>query len=1758
MASAMGNSNYREELWGNFVRNQGPELLQILIQQLFSMHAFRLLGDLPFWKLYSSYNLEELSPVLLVAAQQIHLIAVEGLGTTEPVSLGAILTAAHICFFNSETLDMAEEMLSDWIGVLWMDLQAPALERRVSATIALTHLLDHYQCANGQLMPLLVSVFRKREIISALLTPLHCEVLKHCNALLEWANKQRLIPSSLVPTLWSAAVELHESTRNSVSQILVMLSNSLSSELVLAFTSALERTSIELFDPPFLSFLKLFITKLATNPSSSPFIQQAFTQLSSLPHSQAASEILADLMVQPMFIEMAATSFQTHFQAAEQTLSSVQFLAVFVQGLRKQQVGLENFVSSPGKFVDVCIKGLERTVERRNEELRVAAWLNCIDNAGKLHPEASSNPYLTPTQFHKLWDVMLKQESGYQEQFFTFLGSCSSSWLNMATVKPLIFSIEDLNSLTISEPWLTFLSPAGYEGLFRFIQHTCMDHEVNYDLYSYKTSETPGLLLLILCPIAVDNAEVRMLSTTHLMNLLMTLKFTNICMEVILTALTFAQTGRMSQALTLVSVLLATETKYTKSLWHDEDLDQAASKIMAENPAWLEKLGVDYIDEIKRQISLHAHKAKVPYLCIRIVGGSATEMPKIITQSYVQFDLRSFLQDDHFVLAFAEIVEVYKEETGLQAWQILEQALSCAGNPAAFDSYHQSPSLTMKLIWLQTRKADCNRAKVLELFNYLEPPSEEIVKFHDFRYVLYVDQLCALMAKLYWERNEALDNVDLVLSLLTATSQYYSLSTAINALTTSVFRSAEALLTRISPSILTLYSNHIRDLAHFSLCLCPVSHLRQAACSLLLSLVPLSQSVSALLLTHHGQCCSDMLAAGNPATEFFELLAGVVSIWDMGKVQWMEGIGEKCREEQYLWSCSDECRSRIMQVLAAVSASLSATLQTDLLTAISSLLFYYQPRYISENKPGPATFQAGLRLLLALLSYSHCQLPFVQALRPLLFEPHWRSRSQKSWKLTPKTILEAGYTGISNLGATCYMASIIQQLRTIPTFSQQLIALPSAPNTCTALIELFTRLLYKGNKRPVSPAALVSTLAHRISLLEQMDIEEFFNFLLHQIESELRATQCNSLVEDHFRGRLLTTLVCDGCKEQRPNSQDFLTLTLGIKGKKELVESLTAMVQGELMAGDNAIDCPYCGAAQRSYSRQQIQVLPKILVCSLRRFEYDLVKGIRRKLNDRFSFPHTVDFRPFCTQQDLPKDYYQYQLRGVAVHIGMAEAGHYYSIVKDGDKWLKCDDEIVTNYAISDLPKEAFGGGNERAVMGFNPCAYLLVYERDSFYTSNSSAIMPIPPPELLISQYKQQIDQKRRTRWQLRALLDSRFQDFISTLIDFDSPILLKFAITYFLTVYVRSAMSAASPELVEKLRKRLETNAECSEWLLEVISKAEVLDEFLISCPSLPARKSVTLLIDSAEKSASEAVISLAIPRFAARLSTLSFPRKLKSLACFYEAMWKLTSRCKQPALDCCLPELLISVLFDISMCDYVFTTQAPRLEDEEYLGQPMPEYMREIATVAGSEENIGYILAVLNRLISSDLSPWIEAAMGNIAFWSNLQLKTHFECLHLGVFLSGCYSVQAEGVYQLLSGYLEYVSESVLSAAFDILQAFLETSNAQPLEFLLSVLPTIPVPAASLVPHLYRLYRNFSSSEAWKSPDFIQFLRKIDQSSDYLKVLTGEQTSRLPPIPQRPQSLYDHISTSNTVKFTLPNALIVLKSNEYVWVGREEDAS
>lgn len=41
---------------------------------------------------------------------------------------------------------------------------------------------------------------------------------------------------------------------------------------------------------------------------------------------------------------------------------------------------------------------------------------------------------------------------------------------------------------------------------------------------------------------------------------------------------------------------------------------------------------------------------------------------------------------------------------------------------------------------------------------------------------------------------------------------------------------------------------------------------------------------------------------------------------------------------------------------------------------------------------------------------------------------------------------------------------------------------------------------------------------------------------------------------------------------------------------------------------------------------------------------------------------------------------YHYKLRGIVIHLGAAEAGHYYSLVRHDGQWLLFDDSRLSKF----------------------------------------------------------------------------------------------------------------------------------------------------------------------------------------------------------------------------------------------------------------------------------------------------------------------------------------------------------------------------------------------------------------------------------------------------------------------------------------------
>ena len=75
-------------------------------------------------------------------------------------------------------------------------------------------------------------------------------------------------------------------------------------------------------------------------------------------------------------------------------------------------------------------------------------------------------------------------------------------------------------------------------------------------------------------------------------------------------------------------------------------------------------------------------------------------------------------------------------------------------------------------------------------------------------------------------------------------------------------------------------------------------------------------------------------------------------------------------------------------------------------------------------------------------------------------------------------------------------------------------------------------------------------------------------------------------------------------------------------------------------------------------------------------------------------------------------------LKGIIVHSGSADVGHYYTIVRQDGRWVKLDDSRASVFTQSNIESECFGGSTiaaeEWAQMGEqSKNAYVLIYEKE-------------------------------------------------------------------------------------------------------------------------------------------------------------------------------------------------------------------------------------------------------------------------------------------------------------------------------------------------------------------------------------------------------------------------------------------------------------
>ena len=387
---------------------------------------------------------------------------------------------------------------------------------------------------------------------------------------------------------------------------------------------------------------------------------------------------------------------------------------------------------------------------------------------------------------------------------------------------------------------------------------------------------------------------------------------------------------------------------------------------------------------------------------------------------------------------------------------------------------------------------------------------------------------------------------------------------------------------------------------------------------------------------------------------------------------------------------------------------------------------------------------------------------------------------QTEWEYFPQVNPRAscGFVGLYNGGATCYMNSILQQLFMLTQISDYILNVhdenlqSNETNLFAELQQVFGHLR-ESQMQYYTPEGLWKIFrlwGQEINICEQQDAFDFFTSLTDQIDEYLKSIKQDEIFHKQFEGIFANQMICiDGCHHRYEGEERFMALNLPIK-VHSLNESLNQFVKGELLDGTNAYFCAKCQEKRTTIKRLCIKKLPPLLCIQMKRFGFDWENNRALKFDDYFQFPFVLNMEPYTVEsvnkhetfvghEDLitnekkplsrtsssanANPTINYELIGIIVHSGQANAGHYYSFIKETrsrtNRWYRFNDTSVDEIDFNEqmLEDECFGGtfrsqkdsSSDERTRFWN--AYMLIYQ-----CIEPSRLLP-PPSSPLMNRFQ-------------------------------------------------------------------------------------------------------------------------------------------------------------------------------------------------------------------------------------------------------------------------------------------------------------------------------------------------------------------------------------------------------------------------------------
>ena len=360
---------------------------------------------------------------------------------------------------------------------------------------------------------------------------------------------------------------------------------------------------------------------------------------------------------------------------------------------------------------------------------------------------------------------------------------------------------------------------------------------------------------------------------------------------------------------------------------------------------------------------------------------------------------------------------------------------------------------------------------------------------------------------------------------------------------------------------------------------------------------------------------------------------------------------------------------------------------------------------------------------------------------------------------------ETGMVGLKNQGATCYMNSLLQTLYQLPKFRQAVYQTPTHDDNSTESVLLaLQRVFYRLQcfDKPVSTKELTKSFGWgHYDSFTQHDVQELYRILCDRVEDKMKSTQVDNTVKELFEGKVRSFIRCVNVDFTSSRDESFYDLQLDVKGCKTIDDSFKKYIQVEMLQGENQYEAEGYGK-QDAEKGLHFLTFPPVLNVHLKRFEYDPARDGMVKVHDRFEFPQRLDLTQYC--KDPGDETNVYQLHSVLVHSGDVHGGHYYVYIRPPgtQDWFKFDDDrilkiesIEDSYGSSEMDEEDkknVYGKRIRPLKSFSS-AYMLVYVRESDFSSLMRPQVDIPASLVDRFQKEEEIAEKRRREVEIEHL---------------------------------------------------------------------------------------------------------------------------------------------------------------------------------------------------------------------------------------------------------------------------------------------------------------------------------------------------------------------------------------------------------------------